>query len=731
MVTVEHHQVAAGRSRWIPVAAAGTVVLVSALVLVGWALDVTVLTSVLPGYTSMKVNTALCFLLLGSAAAVALLDGRRGTGRSGLPARWGWSGWAGWAAGAVVAVTALTLVEYLAGVDLGIDELLVTDSGSVGNNPPGRMAPTSAIALLFSGLALLAGWRGWWRGTGWLLVVPALLGGVAILGYAYDVEQLYAVAAFATMAVHTSVLLVLTALAVGALVPGGLVTWLLADRGPGAALVRRLAPVALGFFPLLGFVRLRLGESGLFGERFGIALTVTLAAVAVLAVAVHTARRLDLAVERQDTAQAELRRVNQVLEERRDAEWRRAEELSRSLDRERELFSRSIAKLDDLVWTMEVAADGSMDLVYTSPNAEGLFGGALPEEMSSMFVAANQLIHPEDAARYEEFLARIARGGPSEAELRFVGFDGVTRWIWTRGMPRVEGERHFFDGISTNVTERRAIAEQREQLLALERQQVEALSESQQLRDEFVALAGHEMRTPMAAILGYAELLMDDPDLTAAQRTFLAIIERRSRDLTELVDDFFDLARLNSGITTLDLVRLDLRSVVEEAVEAQRLQVQEKGLEIDTELAPAWVDGDAGRLRQVVDNLLSNAVKFTPTGGHLRVSVTPNGREVVVAVADDGIGISEEQLPYIFDHLFRAATAKQHGIPGTGLGLSITKALVLAHGGQIVAESRPGGGSRFVITLPLAGPGTGSGTGSGTASPSGGTENARPVLGST
>jgi signal transduction histidine kinase len=655
--------------------AAGAVALVAVLVLVGWVLGIEVLVSPRAG-ASTKFNTALCLLLL----ALAVLLRRRG--------------WVVLAVSVTTVLAGLTLTEYVTGLDFAIDELVVSDPSPTGGNQPGRMAPATAVSLLGVAGALAALERGRRALADALLVLPLVLGALALVGYGYQVRGLYSVGGPASMSVPTAVVVMLLAVSVALVVPRGTLPWALTDRGPGAALVRRVAPFALVFLPLLGWVRLQFGDT--LDERAGVGFSIIVAALALLGVTILTARRLDLAHRRQLAAQEELEALNARLVEGRDAEWRRAEELRRSLADERARFDQAIGRVDDLVWTVEIHEDGAVEMLYSSPNAAGLFGGPLPEGRGAARTVG-AMVHPDDVATNAAFMARVSAEQPAEAEVRLVGLDGATRWVWTRATPRREGSRLFYDGISTNVTERRQLADR---LLTLERERGDRLRETQRLRDEFVALAGHEMRTPLAAIRGYVELLLDSGELTAEQRSFLEIVERRASQMAGLVDNFFDLARLHAGITVLDARPVDLARLAREAADAHRLAAREAGLDLRTDLEPVTVPGDPGRLRQVLDNLLSNATKYTPSGGSVRVAVRDGAAGAVIEVSDTGIGIPEDQLPHVFDHLFRASTAQDLGIAGTGLGLSITQALVTAHGGRIEVAPEPGGGTRFTVHLP-------------------------------
>ncbi|MBG0831820.1 GAF domain-containing protein [Planomonospora sp. ID67723] len=389
-------------------------------------------------------------------------------------------------------------------------------------------------------------------------------------------------------------------------------------------------------------------------------------------------------------------------------ERRRAEELALELAESRRRFERIIAQLDDDVWTTEIGPDGS-SRTLVSPNLSKLLGGPIPAGVDPSELVMRQ-VHPDDRSTMAAFQAATASGGKAEAEYRLIGLDGVTRWIWMRGMSRREGDRLLVDGISTDITERRRLAEQREYLLAQEQQQVRRLRQLDAMKDELMAMVTHELRNPIGAIRGYAELLLDNEALSGEQRSFADVIDRKSTHLQRLVDDLLDLARLKAGGIGIDPRLVALTGLLREAVDDHRPAAAAKQLTISAELTPALrVHADPVRIRQLADNLLSNAIKYTPSGGTVTITLAAAGdacvgEAVVLTVADTGIGIPPEQYDRLFSRFFRASTAKDAGIKGTGLGLAITKAIVEAHGGTITAAPRDGGGTVFTVCLPIDSP---------------------------
>jgi GAF domain-containing protein/nitrogen-specific signal transduction histidine kinase len=236
--------------------------------------------------------------------------------------------------------------------------------------------------------------------------------------------------------------------------------------------------------------------------------------------------------------------------------------------------------------------------------------------------------------------------------------------------------------------------------------------ELERTKSEFVSTVSHELRTPMTSIKGYADLLLlgASGELNENQTRFLSIIKTNADRLTMLVNDLLDIGRIDTDRIELNLKEIKLTHVVGAVMDSLKARSQSKGqtlsAEVPTDLPPVLADRD--RLIQILTNLIGNAQQYTPSGGHITISVSlveseeTEQRMLQVNVADDGIGIAPEDHEKVFERFFRADHPMVQDTPGTGLGLSITNSLVAMHGGKLWVESGVGQGSTFSFTLPVA-----------------------------
>ena len=243
--------------------------------------------------------------------------------------------------------------------------------------------------------------------------------------------------------------------------------------------------------------------------------------------------------------------------------------------------------------------------------------------------------------------------------------------------------------------------------LRLKAEQLQAstkqLQEAHKQKDEFLAMLGHELRNPLAAISAANELQkfvkLDETHLAQTNE----VISRQIQHMVRLVDDLLDVSRVNRGLIVIERKPVDLNDCVHTAIEQVRTLIDEKEHRLLLQLptAPVWVQGDQTRLVQVISNLLSNAAKYTPQGGELLVQIAKGTDYVELVVQDNGVGMEPELLHQVFDLFTQAKRTLDRSQGGLGLGLPLVKSLIALHGGTIKAESAgQGKGCRFIIQLP-------------------------------
>lgn len=238
------------------------------------------------------------------------------------------------------------------------------------------------------------------------------------------------------------------------------------------------------------------------------------------------------------------------------------------------------------------------------------------------------------------------------------------------------------------------------------RLRIEELTRANRRKDEFLAMLGHELRNPLASIHNALGLLRRQMQATPECQRADAIIERQIHRMTQLVDDLLDVSRVTHGRLRLHCERVDLRAVVNHAIETLDSDIHQRNHRLTTTLPddPVWLQADPRRLEQVFINLLANACKYTDVGGELVLSMHAQDNQAVVRVRDSGIGIAPEFLPHIFELFRQADQAAARSQSGLGIGLALVRNLVECHGGTVIAASAGvGWGSEFTVRLPQEG----------------------------
>jgi PAS domain S-box-containing protein len=305
-------------------------------------------------------------------------------------------------------------------------------------------------------------------------------------------------------------------------------------------------------------------------------------------------------------------------------------------------------------------------------------------------------LHPDDREAYlAAYVDAFSRRTAFEASARLRRADGAYRWMRSVGQPRFLEHGQFVGhvGSTFDITDLK--------------QAQESLRQLNRSKDVFLAMLSHELRNPLASIRNASHLLSTGALGHEAAAQAQDVIERQTRNMVRLVDDLLDVSRITAGKISLRKETVSLPDAIRHAISATEHHRLRRGQELSVALpqTPLRMRADAARIDQILGNLLINASKFTPTGGHVWVSVETAGDPIdtaVIVVRDNGEGISAEMLPRIFDLFAQGAPSTDNHVTGVGIGLALTKLLVELHAGTIEARSGGAGlGSEFVVRLPL------------------------------
>ena len=409
--------------------------------------------------------------------------------------------------------------------------------------------------------------------------------------------------------------------------------------------------------------------------------------------------------------------------------------------RESESFHRLIGELaSDFAFHARIDLSGQIVIDSATSGLHNVLGYRL-EDLDRR--PGLSLIHPEDRTDIQDALSRASAGNEVQGEARVIAKDGRVVHVEYRAHPErnpdgsLAGVLGAFRDISLQKQQQAALSAERQRLIVdiAKRQAVEAelrkakeeaerraneaeearaavkdreqrLHYEAQLKDEFLATLAHELRNPLAPLRNVAEILrLEQLGETARQAT--GVMERQISQLVRLIDDLMDVSRITRGQLTLRRDRVDLRAIIDSAVETAQPQMTSADVTLTVDLPdhPLTLEADATRISQVFLNLLTNAAKFTPQGGQVWITVKTNVDRVSVTVRDTGIGIDGEDQERVFGMFVQLNRDMRRSQTGLGIGLTLVKQMTELHGGNVSVWSEGlGKGAEFTVTLPLAVP---------------------------
>ena len=536
---------------------------------------------------------------------------------------------------------------------------------------PGRMSLMTALntAMLGSSLLCLS-----FRSPRGPLVAQYLAIGVAanallaVIGYTFGPQSLYQVGPYSSMALHTALLFLLLAAGVWLARPDLGLPRVVLSQALGGQMARRFWPASVGVLLTLGLIRAMAARAGLIEEDFGIAFMVWGGVLYLSAIICAMAASLN----RSDEAVREQRRWLEV----------------------------TLSSIGDGV----IATDLDGKIVFMNDTAQELTGCGTSEAIGTPL---------EETFRILDEDHRLPASNPALQAIRedsVVGLANhtllVSRYGTERGVDHnaspIRDDQGQVDGavlIFRDITDRNQLEKEL-------RARVEELAEADRRKDQFLAMLGHELRNPLAALESGLTLIQRDLDPDEAEWA-RSMVRRQVRHLARLVDELLDASRMNRGTIELRTETVQPAEVITRAVESLRTLAEKEKHQLLVSIEPNLpeLQADPTRLAQLCENLLSNAIKFTPSGGRIEVSLSLSTDQswLVLLVRDTGNGITKEFLPRLFEPFTQANTSLAREEGGLGLGLTLVKTIAALHGGTVEARSEGlGKGSEFQVSLPTS-----------------------------
>lgn len=623
------------------------------IVLIGWIFDISALKSISPKMVTMKANTALCFVLTGLSLWLLQryrLDNRLGRGIARICAL------------VVFLIGFLTLFEYISGFNLGIDQLLFKDdANAILTSHPGRMALNTSINFTIIGIALVLVEFGsgiFFRLAQSLIFIESVASVLSFLGYLYKAAPLYIGPKFSTaMALHTTVLFIAIGISFLFARPDKGFMKNISSDNTGGTIIRRFLPIVILIPIILGWIKLRGERSGWFTNEFGVAFVAT-ANLIIVAVYFYL---LCVALNRAD-------------DERKKAQ--------EGVARAAEEWQRTFDSMSDIVYIMDIESR----IIKVNKTFTDRLGKSLGDVTGKK---CYEVMH-KGAAHWSSCpLVGTYNDRTSHTEEVDDPSIGMPLLMTTSPLLDEDGKMVGFVHVAKDITQIKKAEE--------------ALKEAIDIKEQFISIASHELRSPMGIIRESIEIISDETAGKAGPQVkkFIDIARRNIERLVRLSNNLLNFQKLSMGKFEFNIAEHDIDKTIKEAAVDMEMLAKDKGLEFSINLAeglpPVRFDKDA--ITEVVTNLISNSIKFTEKG---RITVSseriPDG--VMVSVSDTGPGISEGDMKTLFQpfHQVGAAGEKKGG---TGLGLAISKAIIDQHKGRIWAESRRGSGSTFKFFLPL------------------------------
>lgn len=664
------------------------VIFVAISVLLGWQIDSVFLKSLIPGFISMKANTAIGLIFFGIVVLCVGAPIHRTKLLSYLAQILS-------ILGACIGV--VTLAQYIFKVNLGIDEFFFKDLENVTYAiPSGRMAPITAINFILLYIGLMIGPFAKipkYRFSQTLFFMVALSSFQALIEYLLGMQTAFGTSAFTRIAIHTALSFVLLSTGLLSLNPHRGLMRIFLSRNEAGKLARNLVLALIFVPPFFKFLALAAEHLGLIDDDFAILLrslfSITFFVVFVLRSAEHLYRsdrlrkRTNLSLERQ-----------QIEREKIKSSLLISEAVQASEARLRMIFNKSFDAI--------VGFDQHSIVTEWNPQAERLFGWLRDEIIGKNMV---HFLYPEEQweTRFSNFKYMCTVYDFSKFD-KPIEVDTLTqsgRTISVRmgvSHMHISGELLFI-AIIQDVTQEKQVQQE------MIRSREQALNATRS-KSEFLANMSHEIRTPMNGVIGMATVLLDST-LNESQRESAKLIKQSAESLLAIINGILDHSKIEAGKLELDHRDFNFAEVAQDVIRTMKFLADEKGIALKlafVNVTQSNVVGDANRLRQILVNFLSNALKFTEAGEVvLKITSHIDPEEKIrtrFEVIDSGTGLTEDEMRRLFQLYGQTDQGLKKG--GTGLGLYISRELVRLMNGEYGVRSKVGVGSTFWFEVPFA-----------------------------
>jgi PAS domain S-box-containing protein len=396
-----------------------------------------------------------------------------------------------------------------------------------------------------------------------------------------------------------------------------------------------------------------------------------------------------------------------LLEAAAERTWLAVEKLR--LDAELRSSNERFRRAEAAAGGFAFESDLTTGVVTRSSNFAGVLGYA-PDEIEPTAEGWRSLIHPDDLARSDARVAALLAGGATTYgdEFRVRHQRGHYVWVAEQGAVERDAAGHPLRlvGTTVDITARKQAEAERERLLAAEQAARAEAEAAVRVRDAFMSIAAHELKTPLTGLIGCIQVLQRrqtrEASLNERDARMLQQVAEQAFRLNKLIEAVLDTGRIQAGRLEIERAPVDVAALVGRFAEEVRPTLDDRSLEVSLADEPLVVIGDELRLEQVLQNLVHNAVKYSPAGGAVRLRVEREDGQARVSVGDEGIGIPPAELDQLFQRYYRAGNAAALGINGMGIGLYVVREIVTLHGGAVTVESVEGAGSTFTVRLPLA-----------------------------